>query len=276
MFREQLSSNIVSEEMTSATSGYSTSENETIMTETDMLSKIKEKEGVQMERNIDIARKLILRATTEQGLQGLWDFYKVSEGNLEVEDDDQRSMYYMFVDTCVSNMMPKKYWKENHMTKKLSDFLTISNEAFAMLILENIAPVLASHFRIRNGEVIKTSTTRYTKRDKDESGKMKGWRMTSIKRYNSLIEDVIMRRGIKALKENLEIELQNRYVSKVSEEENLESNLETENNNSKNKKRKRVKGYDMSLGRMPNLSKEELNIPEKYKDFGFELATAQV
>jgi len=112
MFREQLSSNIVSEEMTSATSGYSTSENETIMTETDMLSKIKEKEGVQMERNIDIARKLILRATTEQGLQGLWDFYKVSEGNLEVEDDDQRSMYYMFVDTCVSNMMPKNTGKK--------------------------------------------------------------------------------------------------------------------------------------------------------------------
>ena len=276
MFREQLSSNVVSEEMTSATSGYSTSENETIMTETDMLMKIKEKESVQMERNISIARKLILRATSEQGLKGLWDFYKVSEGNLEVENDDLRSMYYMFVDTCVSNMMPKKYWKENHMTKKLSEFLTISNEAFAMLILENIAPVLVSHCRLRNGEIIKTGTTRYTKKDKDESGKMKGWRMTSIKRYNSLIEDVIMRRGIKALKEKLELDLRKRYVSKVSEEENLESNLETENNNTKSRKRKMVRGYDMSLGRMPNLSKEELNIPEKYKELGFELSTTQV
>ena len=105
---------------------------------------------------------------------------------------------------------------------------------------------------------------------------MKGWRMTSIKRYNSLIEDVIMRRGIKALKEKLELDLRKRYVSKVSEEENLESNLETENNNTKSRKRKMVRGYDMSLGRMPNLSKEELNIPEKYKELGFELSTTQV
>ena len=63
------------------------------MSETDMLMKIKEKESDQIERNISIARKLILRATSEQGLKGLWDFYKVSEGNLEVED--------MILDQCI-------------------------------------------------------------------------------------------------------------------------------------------------------------------------------
>ena len=45
----------------------------------------------------------------------------------------------MFVNTCVYQMIPKKQWERNYLNSNMSTYITIADEAFAMLVLENYA-----------------------------------------------------------------------------------------------------------------------------------------
>ena len=45
----------------------------------------------------------------------------------------------MFVNACVYKMIPKKKWKSNYLIANLSTYVTIADESFAILVLENYA-----------------------------------------------------------------------------------------------------------------------------------------
>ena len=181
-------------------------------------------------------------------------------------------------------MISKKDWKSYHNCENLSKYITVSDEAFAMLILENIATTLLDKEGLLDEQGIAgdglpvmmkgmTQTTKYMKGAKDESGKMRGWRKRGIERYNELCNDVIVRGAIVEVKNQLEFDLKKRYQQEKREEEKAEDELEIElqGKRPEKKKRKYVQGYDMSMQKMPKLEQKDLVIPEDYSNFKFDL-----
>jgi len=202
--------------------------------ENEALDKIALNELAAKTRNKIIVRKLIARACTESGLLGLWKVYEKSteHGGFELISDDARDMFYMFVDTCLVHMVPKLVWNRNHMNESLSKMFTIADEAFAMLVLENIAPdldrdIVQSRGRDRVTWVNrKDAQPKYTKSGRDSAGKMRGWRYDGIKRYNKLVYDVLRwRKKEQQLREHTEVELKKRYMLELNEAGEAEAQL---------------------------------------------------
>ena len=202
--------------------------------ENEALDQIALNELAAKTRNKIIVCKLIARACTESGLLGLWKVYKKSteHGGFELISDDARDVFYMFVDTCLVHMVPKLVWNRNHMNDSLSKIFTIADEAFAMLVLENIAPdlnkdILKSSGRERVTWVNrKDARPKYTKSGRDSAGKMRGWRYDGIKRYNKLVYDILRwRKKEQELREHTEMELKKRYMLKLNEAGEAEARL---------------------------------------------------
>ena len=204
--------------------------------------RIKKKQQETLAKNKLVAKELVKRAASKNGLTNLWAFYdgeKDNNGKIAVKSEADRDLYYMFIDTCVVNMISKRDWKKHHNSKNLSKYITVSEEAFAMLVLENIATTLLEKEGVLDEQGIAgggvpvmmkgmSQTTKYTKGAKDQSGKMRGWRRKGIERYNELCENVIVRRGIVEIKDQLEIDLKKRYQREKREEEKVEDKLEVE------------------------------------------------
>ena len=251
--------------------------------------RIKKKQQETLAKNKLVAVELVKRAASKDGLANLWAFYdseKDSNGAIAVKNEADRDLYYMFIDTCVVNMISKRDWKKHHNSKNLSKYVTVSDEAFAMLVLENIATTLLEKEGVLNEQGIAgggvpvmmkgmSQTTKYTKGgSKDESGKLRGWRSKGIERYNTLCENVIVRRALVEVKEQLEIDLRKRYQREKREEEKDEDEFEVElqqGGRTEKKKRKYVQGYDMSMQKMPKLEQKDLVIPDDYSKFQFDL-----
>ena len=251
--------------------------------------RIKKKQQETLDKNKLVALELVKRAASEKGLECLWAFYegrKDNNGTIAVKNEEDRDLYYMFIDTCVVNMISRKDWKNDHNCKNLSKYITVSDEAFAMLVLENIATTLLEQEGMLGeqgvaGGVVPVmmkgmpQTTKYTRGVKDaESGKMRGWRKKGIERYNMLCQDVIVRRAIVEISDQLEIDLKKRYQREEREEEKVEDALEVgmQGRRTEKKKRKYVQGYDMSMQKMPKLEQKDLVIPEDYSQFEFDLS----
>ena len=246
---------------------------------------IKKREKETLEKNKLVARRLVERAKTDKGLEGLWAFYDNKadrNGEIPVKNNDLRDMYYMFIDTCVVNMITRASWKSNHDTEDMSKYISVSDEAFAMLILENIAGNLIPEGTGQGDGVTGTRrmigckhTTKYTKGgkdDRDDEGKMRGWRRKGVTRFNELCKDVMVRRGITSISKQLEKDLRQRYQKDKLAEEEAEGELEKVDEHSGSRKRNFVQGYDMSIMKMPKLEKTDLNIPEDYKHFVFDIS----
>lgn len=220
-----------------------------------------------MQENKDIALKLVQRARTPEGLKNLWDIFTLVESDdgseqdtYSLSDGDEKKIFWMFVDTCVVHMIPRKEWKENHVNKKLSEYIKPSNEAFAMLVLENIAPDLVDNEgNWVEGEVNrKMSTSRYTKGGRGKDGKMRGWKQCGLKRYNILVENVLFRRRL-PFKDVMESELRKHYKLEMEKDEEAEQQL---NENSEENSERFTGAFDLSVGDTDLLN--GIAIPEKY------------
>ena len=82
-------------------------------------------------------------AASKEGMMNIWDVYKKSEDTTnevvyEPISEEKVENFNMYVDTCLVHMIPRTIWNKYHMNKSLTDLFTIADEAFAMLILENI------------------------------------------------------------------------------------------------------------------------------------------
>ena len=218
-------------------------------------TQIQEREQETLDKNKRVVRLLVERAKTDRGMIGLWAFYNnekdPSSDEYLVKNEEDRDIYYMFIDTCVVNMITKAAWKTNHDAKPMSKYISVSDEAFAMLILENIAQSLIDDEAGQAGGVTgaplligSKRTTKYTKGGRDADGKMRGWRRRGIERFNDLCKDVIVRRAITEICQQLELDLKKRYQKEKIAEEEAEDVLEVEGERSGSRKRDFVQGYD--------------------------------
>ena len=237
-------------------------------TEGEKKKRIQEREKSRMKENKDIALKLVKQARTPRGLKNLWDIFTLvenddgtgQENTYKLSDGDEMKIFWMFVDTCVVHMIPRKEWKENHVNKKLSEYIKPSNEAFAMLVLENIAPDLVDNEgNWVEGEVNrKMSTSRYTKGERGKDGKMRGWKECGVKRYNKLVHNVLLRRRL-PFKDVMEIELRKHYKLEMEKNEEAEQQL---NEDDEEDSERFTGAFDLSVGDTDLLN--SIAIPEKY------------
>ena len=98
---------------------------------------------------------------------------------LETDDDD---LLYLFYVCCVSRSVRKRRWNEYSRKKKLSTFVDPSDEAFAMLVLENNVSKWMDD--LRNGEVTDTSSLRKTLYTEGDHGRK--WSTDGIMRFIEL------------------------------------------------------------------------------------------
>ena len=99
-----------------------------------------------------------------------------------VLETDNEDLLYIFYVCCVSRSVRKRKWNESSQTKKLSSFVDPSDEAFAMLVLEN--NVLKWIDELQNGEVIDGSAIRMSLYTQSEKGRK--WSTDGIMRFIEL------------------------------------------------------------------------------------------
>ena len=134
-------------------------------------------------------------------------------GNIEtLFETDNEDLIYTFYQKCVSRTVGKRNWNECSQVKKLADYVSASDEAFAMLVIENNLPKWMDELRFENQLTVKERrNTLYT-----EGKEGRKWTTKGIVRYVELhmaceqyrsgdidkrlnyrkIEDMVMRREI--------------------------------------------------------------------------------
>ena len=281
VFKENLFANQNGIETSGSSSGSSsTDESTTDQAGREMMSsELKKCVERECNQNRETAIELVKRAASESededggGLMNIWDIFspeRDATGKVTGmrKSESAERMYWMFVDTCVFNTIPRKDWKKEHVNKNLSDFVHPTNEAFAMLVLENIAPDFINkdtgELKSREEMKQKSSSSRYTKGSfEKQSGRKKGWRASGIERYNKLVKNVYTRRKITKMRDSMDSALRKRYVNEIEEAVNAECEL------NKNETRfKCVVGLDLSAG--DEELKNAVEIPDEYKNINCE------
>ena len=126
-----------------------------------------------------------------------------------------------FAEVCLKNVVKKRDWRLNHRKEVLQKFVTVADEALALLVLENNVEIwlqLANNDRIEakeqsddtkedetgnENDSITTDETKsvtvYTSGGVKSDGTKRGWSREGIKRYNELYRKV---KSIRAKSEN--------------------------------------------------------------------------
>ena len=111
-----------------------------------------------------------------------------------------------FAEVCLKNVVKKRDWRLNHRKEIFSKFVTVADEALALLVLENNVEVW---FEVANENCLEekrsdenrgetdetTSVAVYTGKGANCDGTKKGWSKEGIKRYNELYRKVKEIRG---------------------------------------------------------------------------------
>tara|TARA_B100000768_G_C10967018_1_gene244145 strand:+ start:73 stop:522 length:450 start_codon:yes stop_codon:yes gene_type:complete len=101
-------------------------------------------------------------------------------------------------------------WRYHAYNSVISDIFTESDEAFAMLLLENNAKDYKQMVVLDRKLTRKEAMPKYTK-DPNLTEKFKGWSKNGIKRYNDLIK-VVKRNRLTTHSKEMEVELKGDYA----------------------------------------------------------------
>ena len=134
-----------------------------------------------------------------------------------------------FVELCLIHFVPCFTWRWKAYNNALSDIFTASDEAMAMLLLENIEDELRQTVTRREKVPAYQSNPKYTKVDMNGSEKFRGWHKKGIKRYNKLYERVVVNRNL--LESQAHEEMIRMHYSDICGKGNAE-NHDDDNNNS--------------------------------------------
>ena len=112
---------------------------------------------------------------------------KAQNGELDnIRVDIDEDLFRTFVNICLIALSNASVWRYKSYTNVLSEIFTASDEALAMLMLENNAADLM--YVYDNQKVIsrKESRPKYTKGKDNKQDSFRGWHKKGILRYNEL------------------------------------------------------------------------------------------
>jgi hypothetical protein len=125
-----------------------------------------------------------------QQMPTLDDLLQLREEPEWSEQDDRRIVnnigFVFMVDFMYGSLIGKRQWKKDKLTVRLSSDLTISDEAFVLLVLEN-------NWDVFNG--VANAEPKYTSRKLTSNKRNDGWSNEGITRYNELQSSVMRNRN---------------------------------------------------------------------------------
>ena len=119
-----------------------------------------------------------------------------------VRGDGTYEEFKICAELCMSSLIGKEFWRQNYSRVELSKYITIADEAIALLILENNVEEWIKQVETKETEkpAKKRRVTRYTGKGRNLDGRKKGWSLEGKERYNKIF-DVIEkeRKGEKSI-----------------------------------------------------------------------------
>jgi len=121
---------------------------------------------------------------------------------IEKENDElmkkRIELFSFFAQLCLPAVLPVKTWEKDHKQKKISDFVTATDEAFAMLLFENNSDVYLAlgdsnkktYKELKKVDKYKDVHTKYT----STNGKDVGWTEEGLERFELLVDETMLNR----------------------------------------------------------------------------------
>ena len=132
---------------------------------------------------------------------------------------EHKEVFLTFVNICLVHFCSSMKWRYHAYNSVISDIFTESDEAFAMLLLENNAKDYKQMVVLKRKLTRKEAMPKYTK-DLNMNEKFKGWSTSGIKRYNNLVK--IVKRNRKCSHSNtMEMECKNEYAKLCGKDEKI-------------------------------------------------------
>lgn len=175
----------------SSTGSTANSSGSTVDTSTSTISENDVGAGIEVGDNRENMLKLIKLAIGD----GDEDHYK----NLRRHEDPK--LFEVFVDFCLIHLLSCLNWRWQSYSDAVSNIFTASDEALAMLLLENNAADLLWSFNNKVKVSRKQSKPKYTKISQSTNIKFQGWSRKGIKRFNELLKTVTANRKLDDCKE---------------------------------------------------------------------------
>ena len=100
--------------------------------------------------------------------------------------------FRMCASLCLPACLNAKHWKRNKSSIVLSDFISISDEALAYIVLENNIEEwkdIAKGIEVRS-RASKNRKTKYTHGGNNSNGTRKGWSVKGLKRFNEIFQEI--------------------------------------------------------------------------------------
>ncbi|MCP4748034.1 MAG: hypothetical protein GY874_18140 [Desulfobacteraceae bacterium] len=221
-------SSSVASSSTGSTANSSTS---TIDTNTSTINENDVGAGIEVGDNRESMLKLIKLAIGD----GDEDHYR----NLRTHEDPK--LFEVFVDFCLIHLLSCLNWRWQSYSDTVSNMFTSSDEALAMLLLENNAADLLLCFNSGAKVSRKQSKPKYTKISQSTNIKFQGWSRKGIKRFNELLKTVTANRKLDVCKErehtvrlkylrvsgrDMNINVQDNYENEEDSDDDDESDIE--------------------------------------------------
>jgi hypothetical protein len=126
-----------------------------------------------------------LKAGTQEGLR--------THGSIED--------FQLLCEIAFAPMISRETWKLNHTEVNISSLLTVADEAFALLTMENNVCEWINLVKYGKERTTRGELTRFTSQGKNSDGTKKGWTLEGKKRFNELFDAVILTRAAPRSKE---------------------------------------------------------------------------
>lgn len=108
----------------------------------------------------------------------------------KLREDCTKEEFKICAELCFSAMISRQKWNRNHYIVDLSSMVTIADEAFALLTLENNVDEWIDIATKDEDSHKKGTSTRYTGKGTNNDGTKKGWTLDGKKRFNDLYDAV--------------------------------------------------------------------------------------
>jgi len=162
----------------------------------------------------------LLGSTGDEAFDG--ESYDAGALVTAIRSEEDCSAFESFCVLCLKHIVGTSSWRQNFRREAISDAFTISDEAFAFLVLDNNKdywklcyevgehniPVVQSTSASGRATKRRKVDTRYTKRG--SAGGTQGWNKEGIDTYNKLLKEVINNRSKNESKE-LESRIQRQW-----------------------------------------------------------------
>ena len=153
------------------------------------------------------AREYVNRETHEEGfIENTAIGYlvkKLRETKIEkIREEGDVSAFKLLCEVAFAPMVSREKWKMNHMNIDIRAMLTVADEAFALLTMENNVEEWIMGLKYSKEDFkSKGKHTKYTSLGTNTNGTKKGWKLEGKMRFNALYDAVVLERNRARAKE---------------------------------------------------------------------------